>query len=124
MLRQAYESGDISVDLKELFVRVEYDRELLDDVFQIFRQEFPKLLLLLKNALVREDSDLIRASAHTLKGMLSSMSFRSASDSAMCIERMAKLSDLVAIPAEVTRLENRTTSAQASLEQFCERIAQ
>jgi two-component system sensor histidine kinase/response regulator len=116
---QAYEGPNTSVDLKELLARVEYDRELLDDVFQIFRDEFPKLNLLLKDAAARGDLKQVQTSAHTLKGMLASLSFRSASASAMRIERMAKQSDLTGLLTEMRRLESGAAFAQASLERFC-----
>jgi two-component system sensor histidine kinase/response regulator len=123
-VRQASESSDTSVDLKELFARVEYDRELLDDLYQIFKQEFPKLQMSIQEALVSKDLKQLQSSAHTLKGMLASMSFRNASASAFRIERMAKAADLTGVLNEVARLENEATVAQADLDQFCDRPAQ
>jgi len=113
---------DAGVDLTELFARVEYDRELLQDVVQIFAEEFPKLHHMLKDAMLRGDGKQIQTSAHTLKGMLASLSFGKASASAMRIERMARHSDLQGIPEEVARLEQDTTFAQAHLEKACAQV--
>lgn len=110
------------VDLKELFARVEYDRELLRDVFQIFTEEFPKLHALLQCAVEHGDAEQIQTEAHTLKGMLASLSFAKASASAMRIERMARQADLAGIQEEMAHLEYEVPFAQANLVKACEEI--
>ena len=82
---------DSGFDFKELFARLEYDPDLLRDVFQIYMQEYPRLYLLLQNSVSRGELKQVEIHAHTLKGMLASLSFSSASHSAMRIERMAQI---------------------------------
>ncbi len=110
------------VDLKELFVRVEYDRELLRDVLEIFTEEFLKLHALLQRAVERGDAERIQNEAHTLKGMLASLSFGKASASAMRIERLARQADLAGIQEEMAHLEYEVPFAQANLKKVCEEI--
>ncbi len=120
MLTQPEETADeVGVNLIELFARVEYDRELLQDMYGIFVEEFPKLYELLHAAVVTSDFEQIQTNAHTLKGMLASLSFRKASATAMRIEKMAQLCDLTGVPAEVQLLERDALLAGNSLEKFC-----
>ena len=119
-MRQACEElNELSLDLKELCVRVEYDRDLLDDVFDIYKSEFPRLQQSLKGAVERGDMEQVQVAAHTLKGMLASLSFRAASAAAMRIERLARTDEAVGIPAELVRMELSARASQADLEQFC-----
>src|SRR5947199_8150501 len=99
------------IDLAELLARVEYDRELLQDVLGIFSEEFPKLHVLLQDAVTRGDEHQIQTCAHTLKGMLASLSFGKASASAMRIEHMARECNLTNIHEELVRLGHEATFA-------------
>ena len=123
-MRQACEeSNEISLDLKELFARVEYDRELLDDIFNIFKSEFPRLRQSLREAVDCRDMEQVQLNAHALKGMLASISFRAASAAAMRMERFARSADLASLSAEMVRMEQDAMVSQADLEQFCARAA-
>jgi HPt (histidine-containing phosphotransfer) domain-containing protein len=123
-VRQACEElNEISLDLKELFIRVEYDRELLDEIFDIFKSEFPRLQQSLREAVDCHDMEQVQVNAHALRGMLASISFRAASAAAMRLERLARSADLAGLPAEMARMEHDALASQADLEQFCARAA-
>jgi HPt (histidine-containing phosphotransfer) domain-containing protein len=64
---------DSGVDLPELLARVEYDREFLREIFEVFREEFPVLSVTLNDAAARKDCELIRIAAHTMTGMLATL---------------------------------------------------
>jgi HPt (histidine-containing phosphotransfer) domain-containing protein len=113
---RTYESG---VDFAELLARLEYDRGLLSEVFQIFVEEFPLLHSQLQSAMVDGDLRQVRTTAHTLKGMLASLSFSRASASAFRIERMAAESKPEGIPEELARLGRNAAQAQADLAAVC-----
>jgi HPt (histidine-containing phosphotransfer) domain-containing protein len=115
-------ANDVGLDLIELFARVEYDRDLLNDMLVIFKQEFPRLYQSLSSAVSLADFEQIKSIAHTLKGMLASLSFRKASATALRIEKKAQLIDLSGIPAEVQLLEHEVLLAQSSLEKFCAQV--
>lgn len=111
-----FESG---VNLSELLARVEGDHELMCELFAIFRSEFPKLHLELKDAVMRADLEQVAISAHTLKGMLASLSFNKATASARCIEQMASQSPSEEIAEELSRLERHIAIAYARLALIC-----
>jgi HPt (histidine-containing phosphotransfer) domain-containing protein len=107
------------IDMVELLARVENDRELLNEIFDIYKTEFPQLFLLLTEALERSDMRELRIRAHTVKGMLESLTFQKASASAWAIERMAEGSLPDDIPAELERLRIRAATAEDGLDQAC-----
>jgi HPt (histidine-containing phosphotransfer) domain-containing protein len=113
---RTFESG---VDLAELLARLEYDRELLCEIFELFTEEFPVLQSQLQFAMADGDLTQVRATAHTLKGMFASLSFSRASASAFRIERMAADSRLDGMPEEFARLGRNAAQAQADLAVVC-----
>jgi CheY-like chemotaxis protein len=61
------------VNFSELFERAEKDRELLQDLVGIFKEDFPRYCASLKEAVGRKEFKLVQFIAHTLRGMLSNM---------------------------------------------------
>jgi two-component system, sensor histidine kinase and response regulator len=114
---------DKDFDMNDLLVRVEYDKDLLREILQIFTEDFPQTHLLLKDAVSRGDLSQIRCTAHTLQGMLASLSFGKASASAMRIERMAGQLAIEGMPAELERLERNAAFAQAGLQKAFRELA-
>ncbi len=109
---------DPAVDLSDLLARVEYDRELLSDMLAVFRKEFPPIYTLLKDAAVRDEQTQVQISAHTLKGMLASLSFVRATDLAIRIDRMSRDGILNAADRELNVLGDEAAAAQACLEEI------
>lgn len=62
--------ADSAVNLPELLVRVDNDPELLQEIVELFNEEFPKLRLSLEHAVECRDMEQVQIAAHTLKGML------------------------------------------------------
>jgi len=110
---------DSGLDLNELLSRVEGDYELLRDISDIFNEEFPKSYQILTAALALNDLKQVQFSAHTLKGMFSSLSFVRASACARRIELMARVEQREGIDEEVASLEQTAYVAQASLQKAC-----
>ena len=104
------------VNLPELMARVENDHELLQEVFEIFKEQFPQMDLALRLALADGNLMQIQNSAHAIKGMLSSLSFTKASISAMHIERMARQGESAGISEELEEMERSVAKAQAQLD--------
>jgi len=111
-------SLDSGVDVPDLLERVDHDIDLLRDMLDLFRQEFPRLLMLVQAAVNRGDSTKIQESAHTLKGMLAGLSFTRASECALEIERLARQNSGEQLNQELERLENAVKVGQAYLESF------
>ena len=80
----------LNFDYKELLERVEHDRELLRDLLMIFREEFPRQLLALREAVEAKDGNRIAVAAHTLKGMLLNLAATQAAATAARLEQMGR----------------------------------
>ena len=79
-----------TLDLAELLARVENDRELLRDLLMISKEELPKHLESLRDAVEAKDGTRVALTAHTLKGMLANLSASHAADIAAQLERMGR----------------------------------
>src|ERR1700676_5498905 len=112
----AYDRG---VDLPELLARMDNDGELLREIFELFKEEFPKSRLLITDAVERGDMPQVQTAAHTLKGMLAGLSIKEASSSAVRIERMARQCAPDGIPEELARLVQGVAVAQLKLDEAC-----
>jgi two-component system, sensor histidine kinase and response regulator len=80
----------LTFDLEELLARVENDRELLRDLLTIFREEFPRQLLALHEAVEAKEGDRVAALAHTLKGMLLNLAAKQAAATAGRLEQLGR----------------------------------
>jgi two-component system, sensor histidine kinase and response regulator len=78
------------MDLTELLERVENDRELIRDLLLIFKQEFPRHLRSLRDAVDSMDGKKVAAEAHTMKGMLSNLAASSAASAAARLEQLGR----------------------------------
>ncbi len=114
--------GDSGVNIPELLARVEHDRELLGELLEIFQEEFPVLRGQLSSAIDRSDMPEIKVAAHTLKGMLASLSFYTASACAMQIERIASRGETKGLPEELARLESAAHLAGRRLASVCQGV--
>lgn len=121
MIQRDDRSPDLSVDLPELLTRVNADRELLRELLGICKEEFPCLLQSLQEAVVRGDMKGVEVMAHTIKGMLASVSFTRAAASAVCLERMGQQCVTQGLPEKLANREQEASLALAELEAFCER---
>jgi HPt (histidine-containing phosphotransfer) domain-containing protein len=84
-------------NLPELLARVDNDRELLCDLLAIFKEEFPRYVKSLEEAVVRMNVADIVIVAHTLKGMLSNLAVARASASAARLEQLARAGHTVSL---------------------------
>jgi len=78
------------MDLTELLERVENDRELIRDLFLIFKEEFPIHLRALRDAVDSMDGKRVAAEAHAMKGMLSNLAASSAAGAAARLEQLGR----------------------------------
>ena len=91
-----------SINFPELLSRVDNDRELLLDLFAIFKDEFPRHLQALRDAVSRDDMKQAATVSHTLKGMLSNLAVTRAARGAGQLEELA-LAKEKCLPAESSR---------------------
>jgi HPt (histidine-containing phosphotransfer) domain-containing protein len=90
MTHQLDNSSRPAVNLPELLLRVDNDRDLACELIVIFREKFPLLLQLLETAVAREDANAVETTSHALTGMLSCLSATRATAIARQLEQMGR----------------------------------
>jgi two-component system, sensor histidine kinase and response regulator len=93
MTEREHASLDPFVDWPELFARVGGDRELLQELFELFQEEFPRMRDDLHRAVECGDVAEIQHAAHAMKGMLFSLSCKRGGALAADIEDAARAGD-------------------------------
>jgi HPt (histidine-containing phosphotransfer) domain-containing protein len=81
---------DLTFDRGELLARVDNDRELLYDLLTIFKEEFPRHLRALREAVDSGDGKLVAVAAHGLKGMLLNLAAGQAAAAVGRLEQMGR----------------------------------
>jgi len=79
-----------AIDLHELLARVENDRELMQDLLSIFKEEFPQRHQALREAVDSRDASRVVSEAHALKGMLSNLAAGEAAAASAELERLGR----------------------------------
>jgi len=119
MIQPDDRSPDLSLDLPDLFTRVDNGREPLRDLLRIFKTEFPCLLQSLQEVVVRGDMKGVKVKARTIKGMLPNVSFAWVAASAACLERLGLQFVTQGLPDELAGLEQEASLPLAELEACC-----
>lgn len=78
------------IDLEELLVRVENDRELMRELLRIFKEEFPQRFQALREAVRSLDENRVVLEAHALKGMLLNLAASEPAEAAAQLERLGR----------------------------------
>jgi len=82
------------VDLKEALERVQEDKELLLELFDIFLDDCPKKMEAIRQAAAKNDINQLKDTAHSLKGASGNISAKKLYHSFLAIEQMAKTGEL------------------------------
>jgi CheY-like chemotaxis protein/HPt (histidine-containing phosphotransfer) domain-containing protein len=77
------------VDMEKTLNNIDGDHELLNELVQLFLEDAPLQLTILKESLQNGEIDLVRRSAHTIKGMVSIFSAEPARMAAEYVEQAA-----------------------------------
>lgn len=118
MKEQAHSPSVASVNLPELLARVGNDRELLRDLISIFKEEFPRDLKSLRDAVTRSDSAEVVSVSHTLKGMLSNLAVSRAAAAAARLEQLARLGERVSFPDAFAAFEREVHGLLMEMENY------
>ncbi len=94
------------LNLDELLVRVDGDRELLRELLSLFKQKFPNSFEDLQQAMAHGDIAQVAVLSHTLKGVLLNLAAAEAADSASRLEQLAHHGDRAALKAAFATLEH------------------
>ena len=105
MKERQKETPQASLDVAELLVRVENDRKLLRELLMIGKEDLPKHMRSLREAVESSDGKSVTSAAHTLKGMLANLSANRASDVAAQLERMGRRGEKAGLEEVLVLLE-------------------
>ena len=111
-------SSDLPFDLSELLARVENDRELMRDLLLIFKDEFPRHLHSLSEAVNSSDGKSVTAAAHALKGMLANIAAAPAATAAAQLEQFGRRGEASRFPEALALLENEGRKLLAQLDTY------
>ena len=109
--RAVASGAESPVDWSEALATVEGDRALLGEMIEAFREESPRLMDAIRQAVADGDGEALRIAAHTLKGPLRSFGAGAAFEPAFRLEQIGRQGDLtdaeatsVVLEAELARL--------------------
>jgi PAS domain S-box-containing protein len=106
------------VDWEVALDNVNGNRDLLREVLQICRDETPRLLVAVRDAVDREDAEQLRRSAHTLKGALLFLGPTNAADLALRLERVGGSGDLSPARETLNQFESELKPLDEVLDKF------
>src|SRR5437660_10541879 len=84
------DSVPAAFDFAELLARVDNDRDLLRELFDLFKEDAPRHVEALRDAVQRGDAAAVASEAHALKGMLSNLSSKHAAATAAQLEGLGR----------------------------------
>jgi PAS domain S-box-containing protein len=114
--------SNLDFDEQELLARVDNDRELLNELLKIFREEFPRQLQTLREAVESGNGERVAASAHTLKGMLLNLAASQAAASAGRLEQLGRTGEASGFQHAFAAFERDATSLVPQLEACVEEV--
>jgi CheY-like chemotaxis protein len=102
---RAEQGPDDILDEALLMSRVDGDAELLNDLVDLFLEDYPHLLEGIRAAIGKEDAKAVERAAHGMKGSTSNLAARMASEAATKLERLAREGGLVGAEDLLRELE-------------------
>jgi HPt (histidine-containing phosphotransfer) domain-containing protein len=109
-------SGERGINLQELLARVENDRELLREMVEIFRAEFPRYVRELRTAVENGGASEVATAAHTLKGMLGNLAATRAAAAAGNLEQLGRSERNEEFAKAMEQFEKETAGLMPELE--------
>ena len=83
-----------SVDKKSLLKAFDNDWEFFTECVDMFVEEYPKMLEILRKFIDNNDFEGVRRTAHAIKGMMGNFQAYSVANTALAIEEMGRMQDL------------------------------
>ena len=109
------ETHTAAFDRNAALARVGGDVELLKELADLFREEWPRSVAQLQAALDRQDSKSVQNEAHGLKGAVSNFGPTPAVEAAFFLERLGRDARLGEVPQALAELEQALNTLQSEL---------
>ncbi len=81
-------------DLERALISTDGDKELLGELFDLFKEQYPQLLNQIEQAVQAQDAEELRYAAHTLKSSLGNIGAMKAYELALTLETMGVNKDM------------------------------
>jgi HPt (histidine-containing phosphotransfer) domain-containing protein len=103
-------------EVAELLARVDNDRDLLRELLDIFKDDAPRHLETLRDAVARGDTAKVASEAHALRGMLSNLSAKKAGAAAATLEQLARTGQVADFAASFCLFEQQMRQLMPEIE--------
>jgi two-component system sensor histidine kinase/response regulator len=104
------------VDRELALARVGGDTDLLKEIAKLFLEEYPKMLVELRDAAAKGDAQALERIAHGLKGSVANFGARAAVDAALKLEDMGHARKLVEVSQSLHALDQALATLRPELE--------
>ncbi len=104
------------INQSELMARIDNDWELLRELVDIFREDFPRYCDNLRTAVREGDLARTAESAHSLKGMLANFAASAAAQAAAEIEQVARRGEAGSLPPAISSFNEVTSGLLAEID--------
>lgn len=104
------------LDLEEVLERVQDDKELLLELFDIFQEDYEQKRRQVGQAVAQSDPEQLKNIAHSLKGASSNISAKRIYGLFAEIERMAVQGDVKGIGSILANVDHEYTALQSAIE--------
>lgn len=120
MTQRGDSSSRGAVKLDELLARVENDHDLLCELIDIFKEDFPRLMQSLRQSVTRGDMKNVEAKSHALKGMLLGLSVTHAAAMASRLELLARSGERLELTNALALFENEVADLLPELDGYAD----
>ena len=110
--------NDDIIDLNEFLDRVQGDKELLVELFDIFIQDFQDKRNVLKEAVVKKDFEQIKSVAHSLKGASGNISAKPLRATFLQLEEMIKTNQWKDAEQILTNMDRQFSDLQKCINEI------
>jgi HPt (histidine-containing phosphotransfer) domain-containing protein len=118
MAQQTDSSIKSAMNLPELLIRLDNDRDLLIELIVIFQKKYPVLLLQLQAHVNCKDANKVESVSHALKGMLLCLSATRAAALAGLLEQMGGDGKSCRLTEALTLFEEEVTKLLEELDRY------
>ncbi len=112
------------LDAAALLERIEGDTALLADLARLFREESPKWLAAMRDAIDRGDAPTLERAAHTLKGSAGNLSAHRTAQAALRLEQLGREQNLAPAREALAQLEEEWKRLDPRLAELGQEVAQ
>jgi PAS domain S-box-containing protein len=116
---EALEPQTLPVSKHELLERIDGDLDLLSELLELFRSDYPAQLRVLRQAAADKDASTLQGVGHALKGSLANLAAPNASKIAAELETMGRSGELALAANKIGELETELGWVVEALEGMC-----